>query len=1087
MNAQVFIDAVDISNYLVKIDRQYNYCQISQSFSLQITSDYTTAIDTYAPVVIYEEGVKVLTGFVSSVTKEATTGLVTIEGGDVFKKASDYFVDTEITTTAGQKTQELVAHFLSLAGLTATFTSGEGEYVAEDTVLGLAYVSEIIVDLIQQAGWYGHVDPDGNIFFGKLEPSPSGKVLAEKVNLLDMQTAISYEKARNIAHVHGGVELTLDGFKGIFAKTSVNLPYLPTDQIVVAGNPLISNYASAKKFANQLIAELAQPEFVKKARIIGDPEIHVATYVYVQSDLYVGHALVTSITTSFDESGYLMDITLDNFCPRIVGHIVGQNELYAGTDGAGVWAWNIYAEGWADISNGMTDLHVIDLSVDKGLLAASTPTGVFVKINNQPWELQTLPTPTASGFVLASGEFTYPAVYANSYERQVNAIVNYSGGATSYSWLYTGVIDPALNIEWEQASINDLVTDPELQGSGFIYGTDMEGSYGNKNIVVESFELGDGNSVISNVTQDELADWRYRSNIYLGFADFYASNFTFEPKGYATNESLVYQDTFQSPGVDTSYIQFFEGESAYALAVHYDTETLLYNIYLDRFNARTGQYEDSVFLYQYGALAPSSISGTNGTVTAGVYTFIFLPSGKVYIRDLQPSLSGFTVGLGNWRTGTPITESFTIPSADSISFSEDHITTVTITQLFGSLGYDISSRRYDNETGVLLETLTLDFNSEDFDHVEPLPAGYQPLFVLVDSPTMHTDLNGNRYFAVRYRYYHYKPVGITPAVLVLKYTGNASFKIDSLGNQEVLYNNTQPISEGTIERLFYGLAGYTGQLEPLFFDKDGNIIRLNGTVFLSKTWQLPISLLGYDGSRLYYVIGPDESLMVVDGAGSARRYVLNGRPIRLTKNNIITDLGYIYSRATLKYITKAHFLDGYNAGYTYYHNPASKKTDIYKASVVYPTWVKRAYLLETHSGEYFDVLYSGYGFDEVNIDSYNMSAVYGPMGVHTSSDFFSTINRPTISNTYDAAAKIEKLYYTTETGIFSAVADSEGNNLENSIVATEIVARDCDGGEIFFSVGGEVKMSTNELSSYTDISTGLPGETVTVLRLGEST
>ncbi|MFA5572509.1 MAG: hypothetical protein WDA42_05335, partial [Candidatus Bathyarchaeia archaeon] len=592
MNAQVFIDAVDISNYLVKIDRQYNYCQISQSFSLQITSDYTTAIDTYAPVVIYEEGVKVLTGFVSSVTKEATTGLVTIEGGDVFKKASDYFVDTEITTTAGQKTQELVAHFLSLAGLTATFTSGEGEYVAEDTVLGLAHVSEIIVDLIQQAGWYGHVDPDGNIFFGKLEPSPSGKVLAEKVNLLDMQTAISYEKARNIAHVHGGVELTLDGFKGIFAKTSVNLPYLPTDQIVVAGNPLISNYASAKKFANQLIAELAQPEFVKKARIIGDPEIHVATYVYVQSDLYVGHALVTSITTSFDESGYLMDITLDNFCPRIVGHIVGQNELYAGTDGAGVWAWNIYAEGWADISNGMTDLHVIDLSVDRGLLAASTPTGVFVKINNQPWELQTLPTPTASGFVPASGIYTYPAVYSNSFDRQVSAVVNFSGGSGYYSWLYTGEIDSNLNVLWESTSLNDELQKPYLRS------TDMEGTFGTRYIVAKGAPALAPFTATEPITTDY--DTEYHPALsHPGFVP-YVTPFikSHELKTYSMNGitelgMFEYDDSSVFPaGTSRHPILFTDEDYAYSVSsvLQGPIGNRIYTHYLVKFDAITGEY-----------------------------------------------------------------------------------------------------------------------------------------------------------------------------------------------------------------------------------------------------------------------------------------------------------------------------------------------------------------------------------------------------------------------------------------------------------------------------------------------------------------
>lgn len=485
MDAQIIINSIDQTAYLLSISRSYNYCSVSQEFTLELDLSCPTTINTYDTVTIYEEGVKVLTGYVSNIIKRAPEAKLVIKGQDVYVKASDFFVPETYTTTFGQTVAYWCTFLLDFAGLTPVFTDGNGPYVIAEQEIGLAPVADILSQMLQYAGWYGRVDPEGTVIFGKVDKIPLSDQIIEGTNILSDEIDKSYDKTRNKAVVFGGINTVLNLFEQIISVSEVDMPVLPVDQTVVIGNPLISDQDSADDFSQALVNEFAKLTQIKNIKVLGNPNFQAGKYVEVHSDIFTGFALITSMRSDFSESGYTMDLILDDPCPRIVGAIKHQPELYAGTAGNGVWAYNLYSGAWEDISSGLTNLFINDLSVDNGLFITATPAGIYTKLASNPWVYQTLPL--YSGMI---GTLTYSGVYSNLFDNQVHAIVTSMNDGPEYAYFYTGTIaSGGTGFVWSGAPI----AVSGVRASGLYYAaSDLEGNYSTKHITAVYDISGNG-------------------------------------------------------------------------------------------------------------------------------------------------------------------------------------------------------------------------------------------------------------------------------------------------------------------------------------------------------------------------------------------------------------------------------------------------------------------------------------------------------------------------------------------------------------------------------------------------------------------
>jgi hypothetical protein len=491
MDAQVLINSTDISEYILSIKRSFNYCAYSQSFSLDIPLVYPNVINPYDEIIIYESGVKVLTGYISSATKSAAEGIISIKGQDVYKKAIDYFIPTTYKTGVNQRVSVWVTFLLSLCGLTATFLDTNDPYVTENEDIGLDTIANIVGQMVEYAGWYCKIDGNGNISFNRIKKTGSAVSLDETNDILSINYDKSYDKTRNNVIVFGGVDTSFGEFTPIFAKKHVDLDFLPTDQTIVFGNHLIGTQDAAEDFAQDLLNETSRITFIKKLDVIGDPHLRAGEFVKINSDLFNGSALITSIESSFDQNGYTMSLILDDLCPRVIASVDRTSQiLYAGTTASGVWVYDGFSREWSAINSGLTNLHINDLDVDENYFITSTPSGIYTKFGSDNWEYQHL---TVSGYPIYGGLLTYPAVYADSINEMMYALVTFSGYLSTphQTWMYYGSVDSGTNnVTWSGCPIS---LDGFVNNNGkYFYGTDLEGSLDDKFVVASNSNAGIG-------------------------------------------------------------------------------------------------------------------------------------------------------------------------------------------------------------------------------------------------------------------------------------------------------------------------------------------------------------------------------------------------------------------------------------------------------------------------------------------------------------------------------------------------------------------------------------------------------------------
>lgn len=489
MDAQVLLNAVDISSNVISINRNHNYCSNSQEFTIILPITFATTINPSDSIVIYEEGVKVLTGLVGSVKKEAPTATLTIEGRDIYKRALDFFVYDVQTTDVNQRVEYWIENLLNLCGLTASYPEAPGPFVLPDQEIGLDTVANIINYLAQYAGWYCKVDGNGDISFEKIERSAATERIRSGIDILSIERNASYDKTRNKVLVFGGVDESFGQFHQIFAREYINLDFLPVDQTVVFANPYIGTQESAEDFAEKLLDEFSRETLTKNVEIIGNPNIRVGEFINVTSDIFTGTALVSVLQSDFSEEGYIMRLILDDLCPRLAAAIDRlQTDIYAGTWGAGVYYYSFASEVWASMNTGLTNLYVNDLAVDDGYFITATPSGIYTRVGANNWEKQTL---SINGYPQYGGKLLYPAVYADATNDCVYALVTFSGAqyTSHYSWLYSGIYNPLTELfTWSGQPIT-FSGDVHTDGRHY-FGKDLEGYEFEKLAVLEEHHGG---------------------------------------------------------------------------------------------------------------------------------------------------------------------------------------------------------------------------------------------------------------------------------------------------------------------------------------------------------------------------------------------------------------------------------------------------------------------------------------------------------------------------------------------------------------------------------------------------------------------
>jgi len=411
MQVAVKHNSQDITNHVIRYDREHKLCTGIGLIEIEVEYSYSGTFDPWDSIDIYENGSHTGSYNVSSVSEGQPSATFVISGQDESKRLSDYFISDSYIVDYPSYTRYWIELFLDEVGINYTFlTESQGSLLSNNTSLGLTTAYEQVLMLLQMSGWYITFKPSGMAVIGKLENSlANGKMSLGRNSVIEIKTIKNDSMLRNRVVVWGHGDPTTS--RWAFADVSVNTKWNYDDldkRTIVIANSNVPTVAAAFLLANRALTEFAKLTVEKHLTVAGAKDLLPGDIISVQTKIFSGKGLVTTFGTSMSRTGLVTNIVLDERCPRLFGFFDFGGYVYVGTFGSGVWrkhikTWSGFlSSGWSDYSSGLMDMNVTDLHVNAGALACVTSSGdLYYNLENEgPW----------SGIPLSGLQVTYSGI-----------------------------------------------------------------------------------------------------------------------------------------------------------------------------------------------------------------------------------------------------------------------------------------------------------------------------------------------------------------------------------------------------------------------------------------------------------------------------------------------------------------------------------------------------------------------------------------------------------------------------------------------------------------------------------------------------
>lgn len=498
LEAQVILDDLDISAYVIEIKKNQTLCGIMQTFNITLDKtvlDYLNAnsieLKPSNTLIIYEFGTKVLTGHVRSVKRARNPDyVIQIDGTDKYKYAKDYFIDESFGTSNGESVLYWTTSLLNLAGLDLIVDNNQ---ISERTVgpgieFTLRTVDDALTEVISYAGGYLYTDPDGiihiqkgtidsDIIFTGGTPDNTdiyNPTLVSGYNITRATHKYNDENTRDRAKVwgfKGNVILRPNESPYITSENSVDLN-LPVPKTVIYASNYVQTQGEADRLSSDIIEALGKFDSIKVLETVGNPNIRVGKSAYVNVDLETSQITetcsITGVASDLSKDGYTMQITLDEFCPKFAGWELSQltYPLYAGTFKHGIYRSPDNGVTWIDFNVGLPvgDKYVRKMAynyLDEGMAIVN---GNLYHSDGTGWTAITLPVPVNSAGdtpaptssvpvgvdSLGAGTFNVltTATYDHAYQGSGLPLKN-------RSWLYTSTNGGLTPADWTSEAVHD--------------------------------------------------------------------------------------------------------------------------------------------------------------------------------------------------------------------------------------------------------------------------------------------------------------------------------------------------------------------------------------------------------------------------------------------------------------------------------------------------------------------------------------------------------------------------------------------------------------------------------------------------------
>jgi len=377
MEVEVRFNGDDITTSVVSYNMQKKICTGVGSLEIEVVTG--GSYDPWDIIEIWEYGIKKGKFFVSKILDTLETGVTTLSCLDNVKRIQDYYITESYLIDYPSTCKYWIEKFLTEAGVEYEFTvSGSGSLLSNNTSLGLSQAYDNIMTLLQMSGWYMYFDDDGIAIIGKLS-TEIGDITESysKSDIIDIKVDQNDNMLRNRVVVWGNQDPITQQW--VFADVRHPTPwdYDSNDlRTLLISNSNIPDVANAYSLATIGISEFAKITVEKHLTIAGTCLADLGDIVYVDSDIYSGTGLVTSIGSSMSKEGLTTLMILDERCPRLFGFFNFGDYVYIGTLEDGVWRKHLkLLTSWTNYSTGLLNKRISDLHINNGVASLVTVSG----------------------------------------------------------------------------------------------------------------------------------------------------------------------------------------------------------------------------------------------------------------------------------------------------------------------------------------------------------------------------------------------------------------------------------------------------------------------------------------------------------------------------------------------------------------------------------------------------------------------------------------------------------------------------------------------------------------------------------------
>ena len=202
----------------------------------------TFSEDVWDDVLIYEEGVKVLTGYMMDY--HPSRGKVAVSGMDTWAKVSATWVDEDVKISSGSTIGDYIDYLMGLTGVPYLYNSTLATNGTQpDVPIGPKSVADALLEINKFAGMYTWVEPDGTVMFNIAEESVSHQLTTEY---------ISRDKSEDDRHTRHEVKIW--GLGTVFGKATGDTLGDPNVRVAGFHVPLITSNAIAQALAETALA-----------------------------------------------------------------------------------------------------------------------------------------------------------------------------------------------------------------------------------------------------------------------------------------------------------------------------------------------------------------------------------------------------------------------------------------------------------------------------------------------------------------------------------------------------------------------------------------------------------------------------------------------------------------------------------------------------------------------------------------------------------------------------------------------------------------------------------------------------------------